>query len=77
MMQVVKQVPYLFAEPGGKVVERMFDIGNYKPAFLTAGISCIVAAVIILIALKTTKPGMPAQIAAMKGELDGQIAKEP
>ena len=77
LMQVIKQVPYLFAEPGGKVVERIFDIGNYQPAFLTAGISCLVAAVIILVALKPTKPSMPAQIAAMKGELDGQIAREP
>ena len=76
LMKIVEKKPYLFTEEG-KTIERIFEVGNYRPAFLVAGILCIAAAVIILIALKPTKPSMPAQIAAMKGELDGQIAKEP
>jgi OFA family oxalate/formate antiporter-like MFS transporter len=76
LMKVTNKIPYQVTEPGGKIVERMFSVGNYRPAFLTAGIACIVAAVIIVIALRPAKPVMPAQIAAMKGELDGQIAKE-
>ncbi len=76
LMKVIGQVPYQVTEPGNKIVEKMFALGNYRPAFLTAGIACLVAAFIILIALKPAKPVMPAQIAAMKGELDGQIAKE-
>jgi OFA family oxalate/formate antiporter-like MFS transporter len=77
LMKVVANMPYQVTEPGGKVVEKMLAVGNYKPAFLACGIACVIAAVIIVIALKPTKPVMPAQIAAMKGELDGQIAKEP
>ncbi len=76
LMGVVKQIPYKVNEPGGKVVERMFSVGNYRLAFWVAGISCLIAAVIIAIAMKPSKPAMPAQIAAMKGELDGQIAKQ-
>jgi hypothetical protein len=75
-MKVVRQIPYQITEPGGKIIERMFPVGNYRPAFLASGIACIVAAVIIILALRPAKPIMPAQIAAMKGELDGQIAKE-
>jgi OFA family oxalate/formate antiporter-like MFS transporter len=77
LMKVVANMPYQVTEPGGQVVEKMLAVGNYKPAFLTAGIACVIAAVVITIALKPAKPAMPAQIAAMKGELDGQIAKEP
>jgi len=76
LMKVVRQIPYQITEPGGKIIERMFPVGNYRPAFLASGIACIVAAVIIILALRPAKPVMPAQIAAMKGELDGQIAKE-
>jgi len=76
LMSVVKEIPYQVNEPGGKVAERMFSVGNYRLAFCVAGISCLVAAIIIAVALKPSKPAMPAQIAAMKGELDGQIAKQ-
>ena len=70
-------MPYQVTEPGGKVVEKMLAVGNYKPAFLACGIACVIAAVVVVIALKPAKPSMPAGIAAMKGELDGAIAKEP
>lgn len=76
LMKVVNKMPYQVTEPGGSVVEKMFPVGDYKTAFLVSGIACIVAAAIIALALKPAKPVMPAQIAAMKGELDGQIAKE-
>ena len=63
LMKVVANVPCQVAEPGGQVVEKMLAVGNYKPAFLTAGIACVIAAVVIAIALNPTKPVMPAQIA--------------
>ena len=56
LMKVVAKVPYQVTEPGGQVAERLFAVGNYRPAFLASGIACIVAAVIIAIALKPTKP---------------------
>jgi len=56
MMKVVSQIPYQVTEPGGKIAERMFAVGNYRPAFLAAGIACVVAAVIIAVALKPAKP---------------------
>jgi OFA family oxalate/formate antiporter-like MFS transporter len=60
LMKVVSQMPYQVTEPGGKIVERMFPVGDYKPAFLASGIACIIAAVIIAIALRPAKPAMPA-----------------
>ena len=55
LMKVVRQIPYQVTEPGGKIAERMFPVGNYKPAFLAAGIACIAAAVIIAVALRPAK----------------------
>jgi OFA family oxalate/formate antiporter-like MFS transporter len=76
LMKIVNKIPYQITEPGGKIMEKMLPVGDYKTAFLVSGIACIAAAVIIVIALRPAQPAMPAQIAAMKGELDGQIAKE-
>ncbi|MFA7486424.1 MAG: hypothetical protein WCZ89_10390, partial [Phycisphaerae bacterium] len=76
LMKVVRQIPYQITDAGGNLVERMFPIGNYRPAFLASGIACIAAAVIVSLALRPAKQVMPAQIAAVKGELDGQFAKE-
>jgi OFA family oxalate/formate antiporter-like MFS transporter len=51
LMKVVAKVPYKVTEPSG-VVEKVFTVGNYQPAFIVAGIACIIAAVIIVLMLK-------------------------
>lgn len=76
LMKVVREIPYQVTDAAGNVVERLFPIGNYRPAFIASGIACIAAAVIVAFALRPAKQAMPAQIAAVKGELDGQFAKE-
>jgi OFA family oxalate/formate antiporter-like MFS transporter len=48
LMNVVANLPYHVTEPGGKVVEKLFPVGNYRPAFLVAGVACLAAAVICL-----------------------------
>jgi len=44
LMKVVTTIPYHVTEPGGNVVEKMFTVGNYRPAFMVAGIACLIAA---------------------------------
>jgi len=59
LMKVVTKMPYQVTEPGGKVAERLFAVGNYRPAFLVAGIACLVAACLCLL-LRAPAP-VPAQ----------------
>ena len=63
LMKVVAQMPYQVAEPGGKVVEKLFAVGNYRPAFLVAGIACLAAAVVCLAlrAPKSAQAALPAK----------------
>jgi OFA family oxalate/formate antiporter-like MFS transporter len=49
LMKVEAKVPYQVMEPGGKMVERQFAVGNYRPAFLVAGLACLVAATACLL----------------------------
>ena len=60
LMKVVTKMPYQVTEPGGKVAERLFGVGNYRPAFLVAGFACLVAAAICL----ALRPPKPAQVVA-------------
>jgi OFA family oxalate/formate antiporter-like MFS transporter len=46
LMKAVSKVPYQVTEPGNKIVEKMFAVGDYRPAFMVAGIACILAAVV-------------------------------
>jgi OFA family oxalate/formate antiporter-like MFS transporter len=55
LMKVSGSMPYHVTEPGGKVAERLFAVGNYRPAFLVAGIACLMAAAVCL-ALRRPKP---------------------
>ncbi len=70
MMKVVGKVPYNVTE-SGSVVEKIFTIGDYRPAFIISGVACLVAAVIML-AVKPHKQEMPAAIAAMTADRDGK-----
>ena len=49
LMKVVSKVPYQVTEPGGKIVERLFAVGNYRPAFLVSGCACLIAAAICVL----------------------------
>jgi len=51
------------------------DVSAWFTPFLIAGIACLAAAVIAL-TLRPVKPAMAAEIAELKGELDGTIEKE-
>ena len=52
LMKVVEKIPYKVTELDGKVVERLFDVGNYRPAFIVSGAACLVAAAVISLAMK-------------------------
>lgn len=47
LMKVVAEVPY-FAKAGAETIQKTFAVGDYRPAFLTAGIACAVAGVLVL-----------------------------
>ncbi len=47
LMRVTAMVPYTVTEPSGPV-QRTLAIGNYRPAFLVAGIACLVAGALCL-----------------------------
>jgi OFA family oxalate/formate antiporter-like MFS transporter len=55
LMKVAAKMPYQVTEPGGKVAERIFTVGNYRPAFIVSGAACAAAAVVVLLALKSPK----------------------
>jgi OFA family oxalate/formate antiporter-like MFS transporter len=48
LMKVESKVPYRVTEPGGKVAERWFAVGDYHRAFFVAGLACFVAAIACL-----------------------------
>jgi uncharacterized protein with GYD domain len=54
-MKVAAKMPYQVTEPGGKVVEKVFTVGNYRPAFIVSGAACAAAAAVVLLALKSPK----------------------
>ena len=49
LMKVEATVPYRVMEPGGKLVQRQFAVGNYRQAFLVAGVACLAAAAVCLL----------------------------
>ncbi len=49
LMRPVSKVPYEAKDSAGAVVQKLFAVGDYRPAFIVAGIVCLVA--VILIAL--------------------------
>lgn len=55
LMKIASKIPYKITEPAGKVVERFFDVGNYRPAFVVSGIACLAAAALIMLAMKSPK----------------------
>lgn len=55
LMQVVAKVPCEAKDATGQIIEKMFTVGNYRPAFLIAGIACV-AAVLIVARLRAPHP---------------------
>jgi len=55
LMKVVSKVPYQATDAAGKVVQKVFTVGNYRPAFIVSGAACAAAAAVILLALKSSK----------------------
>ena len=49
LMRQVSKVPYEAKDSAGAVVQKLFAVGDYRPAFIVAGIACLAA--VILVAL--------------------------
>jgi OFA family oxalate/formate antiporter-like MFS transporter len=47
LMRVVDNVPYQVKDAAGGLVEKIFTIGDYRAAFVVAGIACLVAAAVM------------------------------
>jgi MFS transporter, OFA family, oxalate/formate antiporter len=54
LMGVVATAPYSVTEAGA-AVQKTFTIGNYQPAFVISGIACLIAAAVVVIALRAPK----------------------
>ena len=48
LMRVADKVPYFVKDAAGALVEKEFTLGDYNIAFVTAGVMCLVAAVLTL-----------------------------
>ena len=53
LMKVAAKIPYKVTELDGKVIERLFDVGSYRPAFVVSGLACATATAVILLALNS------------------------
>jgi MFS transporter, OFA family, oxalate/formate antiporter len=47
LMRVIDNVPYQAKDAAGELVEKTFTVGDYRTAFLVAGIACLVAAAVV------------------------------
>lgn len=55
LMKVVDKIPYQAKDAAGKIVEKSFSVGNYKMAFVAAGIACLVAGFLVMAIKKPQK----------------------
>ena len=49
LMKVAAKVPYQVTDAAGAVSERVFTVGNYRPAFFVAAVMCVVAVLLTLL----------------------------
>jgi OFA family oxalate/formate antiporter-like MFS transporter len=57
LMRVVSEVPYEAKNTAGAIVQKLFAVGDYRPAFIVSGIVCLVAAgLVMLLQPIRTKP---------------------
>jgi len=47
LMRVIGEAAYEAKGASGEIVEKLFTVGDYRPAFIIAGIACLVAAVLV------------------------------
>ncbi|MCX7817839.1 MAG: OFA family MFS transporter [Kiritimatiellae bacterium] len=55
LMKVVAQVPY-FSKAGLAAPDKTFAVGDYRAAFLTAGVACVLAGLLMLAVRKPERP---------------------
>ncbi len=55
LMRVVAEVPY-FSKAGLEAADKTFAVGDYRPAFLTAGVACALAGALVLAVRKPQRP---------------------
>ncbi|MBM4091521.1 MAG: OFA family MFS transporter [Planctomycetes bacterium] len=55
LMVKVKDVPYQAADAASQIVEKQFAVGDYRPAFVVAGLACLVASVVTLLVKAPTR----------------------
>lgn len=49
LMRVVDKVTYQFKDAAGQIVEKLFTVGDYRVAFIAAGIACLIAAGLVML----------------------------
>jgi OFA family oxalate/formate antiporter-like MFS transporter len=49
LMRVVSEVPYEAKNAAGAIVQKLFAVGDYRPAFIVSGIVCLVAAGLVML----------------------------
>jgi OFA family oxalate/formate antiporter-like MFS transporter len=47
LMRVVGEVAYESKNAAGEIVQKLFTVGDYRPAFIVAGIACLIAAALV------------------------------
>ncbi|MGD0173921.1 MAG: OFA family MFS transporter [Anaerolineales bacterium] len=47
LMRQVSKVPYESKDAAGALVQKLFAVGDYRPAFIVAGVACFVAALLV------------------------------
>jgi MFS transporter, OFA family, oxalate/formate antiporter len=47
LMRQVSKVPYEAKDAAGALVQKLFAVGDYRPAFIVAGVACFVAALLV------------------------------
>ncbi|HSV26558.1 MAG TPA: OFA family MFS transporter, partial [Sedimentisphaerales bacterium] len=55
LMRITGNVPYLAKDDQGMLVEKIFEVGNYRTAFFVAGVGCLAAAGLTML-IKTDRP---------------------
>lgn len=58
LMKKIADVPYLVTDNAGNIVQKTFAAGEYATAFFVAGIICLIAAIMIGLALEKPVPKM-------------------
>jgi OFA family oxalate/formate antiporter-like MFS transporter len=47
LMRPVAQVPYEAKNAAGELIQKLFQVGDYRPAFIVAGVACFVAVLLV------------------------------